>query len=232
MAKPDSPKSLQRTFRGLKKLVGHDNESIAVLAAQTLGVWGVAGRDEIAALKGDSHSGAVKHALAVALATTSSERYEKTLAELADTGDTQTRYAAVTGLAQANVTRGVQAAGKLLTEDPQAVDPVPLVKALLQHRKGGQLLGDELQSVIVHPAVKSRVSKFHHDSGLLPDRLADLFRPSATSASLSAELLAEDLDALTADVEKSGRSGQRRADLSPQSRRLARVAMRSDQPAP
>ena len=48
------------------------------------------------------------------------------------------------------------------------------------------------------------VSRFHRDTGLLPDSLAEMFHPSTTSGSLSADLLAEDLDALTADVEKLG----------------------------
>jgi putative heme-binding domain-containing protein len=92
----------------------------------------------------------------------------------------------------------------LLTEDPQGIDPVPLVKTLLQHRKGGRLLIDELQGGSIHPVVSARVSRFHRETGLLPDGLAELFRPSTTSGSLSAELLAEDLDTLTADAEKLG----------------------------
>jgi len=52
--------------------------------------------------------------------------------------------------------------------------------------------------------VVTRVSSFHRDTGLLPDGLAELFHGSALSGSLSADLLAEELDALTADVEKFG----------------------------
>ena len=48
------------------------------------------------------------------------------------------------------------------------------------------------------------VSKFHRDSGLLTDDLAEAFRPSTESGALSADLLAEDLDALTADVDIIG----------------------------
>ena len=64
----------------------------------------------------------MKQALAVALATTSRSRYEETLADLAAKGDLETRYAAVAGLAQANLTRGVKAAARLLAEDPKGVD--------------------------------------------------------------------------------------------------------------
>lgn len=204
MTKLDLPRSVVRRFRGLRKLVSHENESIAALAAETLGSWGAAGRDELAALQGDSHSAAVKQALAVALATTSSSRYEKSLANLVASGDLSTRYAAVSGLAQANLRRGVKAAAKLLTEDAKETDPVPLVKFLLQRRDGGKLLCDELRGIKIHPTVIASVSRFHRDSGLLPDDLADMFRPSRESGSLSSDLLAEDLDTLTADVEKLG----------------------------
>lgn len=204
MAKSDSPRSLKRSLGGLKKLVSHENESIAVLAAETLGLWRVAGRGEIAALQSDSHSVAVKQALAVSLARTIAPRYEETLAELAAAGDLSTRYAAVAGLAQANLTRGVQAAAGLLAVDPQGADPVPLVQTLLQHRQGAQLLSDALQETKLHPSVMASVSKFHRDTGLLSDGLAKLFRGSTTSASLSIDLLAEDIDALAADVESLG----------------------------
>lgn len=204
MAKPDSPRSLRRGLSGLKQLINQENESIAVLAANNLGAWGVAGPDEIAAMQGDSISAAVKQALAVALATTSSGRYEESLAQLTVKGDLETRYAAAAGLAQANLKLGVKAAAGLLSEDPQGADPVPLVKSLLQHRNGGRLLSDELQRDKIHPAVMASVSRFHRDTGMLPDDLADMFRPSTTSGSLSADLLAEDSDALAADVEKLG----------------------------
>ena len=204
MAKADAPRSVTRRFRGLRKLINHDNEEIATLAAETLGAWRIAGRTELAALQRDSHGGAVKHALAVALATTSGSRYEKPLAELVASATPDIRYAAAAGLAQANLDRGVQAAANLLSKDPEGVDPVPLVKSLLQHRDGGRLLEAELRGVEIHPFVSASVSKFHRDSGLLPDGLAKLFRVATTSGSLSDTLLAEDIDALTADVEKLG----------------------------
>ena len=204
MAKPDSSRSIRRGFRGLKKLVNHENEKIAVLTAEALGSWRVAGREEIAALQSDSHGFPVKQALATALAETSGARYENTLAELTVTGDMETRYAAVIGLAQANLTRGVQAAVRLMSEDPQGVDPAPVVKSLLQQRKGGRLLSDKLQGAKIHPAVLASVSGFHRDTGLLPDELAELFRPSTPSSSLSAQLLAENVDSLTSDVEELG----------------------------
>ena len=204
MAKPGASRSLKRSFRGLKNFLNHENESIAALAAETFGAWAVAGREEIAGLQDKSVHATVKHAMAMALATTSSKRYEPLLAELAANADPETRYAAAAGLAQANLSRGVEAAVALLTVDPQQADPVPLVRVLLQYRQGGQLLSSRLQGIAIHPEVSARVSKFHRDSGLLPADLVDLFRPSSQSVSLSAALLAEDIDALTADVEKLG----------------------------
>lgn len=204
MAKPNSSRSLKRSFRGLKKLVEHKSEAIAVHAARVLGAWRVAGRDELAALESDSPSIAVKQALAVALATTSSDRYERSLAELASTGDLKTRYAAVAGLAQANLSNGVKAAAKLLAENPQGIDPVPMVKSVLEHQGGGQLLNGELQGIEVHPEILASLSKFHRDTGLLPDDLAATFQPPSASESLSNKLLAENLEELTADVEKLG----------------------------
>jgi len=204
MAKTDSSRSLKRSFRQFSSLIRHKNESIAILAANNLGAWGVAGRDELSALQGNSCSAAVKQALAVALATTSSERYQQTLADLAETGDVETRYAAVAGLAQADLTRGVEAAASLLAEDPKGADPVPLVRALLQQRNGGRLLSDALQKREIHPTVMASVSNFHRDSGLLPDGLAEMFRALPVSGSLSADLLKEDLNDLTADVEELG----------------------------
>ena len=204
MARPEPPRSLRRGFRSLKKLVDDDNETIAVLAAANLGAWGATGRAQIAALQDDSYSLAVKQALAVALAKTNSARYEKTLAKLAADGGLETRYAATAGLSQVELTRGVKALAKLLAEDPQGIDPTPIVRAVLQHRQGAQLLSDELQKIKIHPAVMASVSKFHRESGLLPDNLAAMFRPPSTTGSLSAKLLAEDIDTLSAEVEKHG----------------------------
>lgn len=198
-----SSRALKRSFRGLRKLLSHQNQTIAVLAANNLGKWEVAGSDEVAALQDDSQSDAVRRALAVALATTSSSRYADTLAGLAAKGSLETRYAATAGLAHADLGRGVRAAAQLLTEDPQGVDPVPVVEIVLRQRKGGQLLSESLQDSKIHPAVLTHVSKFHRATGLLPDDLAEMFRPS-TSSSLSAMLLAENLDTLTADVENHG----------------------------
>lgn len=202
--KSDTPNSLSRRFRGLKSLIEHRNESIALLAATTLGVWGAAGRGELSALQDGAHPAAVKQALAVALANTSIDRYQSSLAELAVKGDMSTRYAAAAGLAQANLTAGVQAAVKLLVEAPQGADAVLLVQSLLQQRGGARLLGEELKETKIHPAVTESLSKFHRDSGLLPDVLAKLFSATTSSGSLSADLLAEGIEALSADVEKHG----------------------------
>lgn len=204
MAKPDSPRAFKRSLSDLRRLVNHENESIALLAARNLGVWRLAGAKELDALQRKSVSGAVKQALAVALATTSGERYEDRLGQLAATGDLETRYAAAAGLAQANLKQGAKSVAALLSADPQGTDPVPLVKSILQQRNGGQTLGDELQGSKLHPVVMESISKFHRETGMLPNRLADVFYPSNKSGSLSADLLKEDMAKLVSDVERLG----------------------------
>ena len=204
MATPDASRTLKRRIRGVTKLVSHRNEEIGVLAAEALGRWRVAGRVEAEAVQDNSYGPAVRQAMAQALAATSASRYEETLAELAEHGDMQTRYAAAAGLAQANLARGIKAVGRLLTEDPEEVDPVPVVKVLLQQRNGGKLLTEELEELEVHPSVSESVSRFHRDSGLLPEGLANLFRSSTANSTLSLDLMSEDLEALTADVENLG----------------------------
>ena len=203
MAASQWPKSITRSARGLRRMLSDKNDAVAILAANNLGAWRVAGDDELSAVRNGSHSAAVRQALAIALAKTNSSRYAPQLSELATKGDLETRYAAVIGLAHADPAGGVQVAAELFAEDPGGSDPVAVVKTFLNYRKGGQLLGDALQDVKVHPSVSARVSEFHRDTGLLPDALAKVFRP-ATSGSLSADLLAEHIDALTADVENLG----------------------------
>ncbi|TWT55341.1 PVC-type heme-binding CxxCH protein [Allorhodopirellula solitaria] len=204
LANADAPRSLKRQMRGLRRLVHHSNESIAVLAARNLGAWGLAGSDDVDDLEADSLSPRVKHVLAEALAATNATRYEEPLAELAASGDQASRYAATAGLARANRERGVQAAARLLSEDPAGADPILLVKSLLQYREGETLLSDELRQVTLHPAIVASVNRYHRDTGMLPAGLVELFSPTSTSDSLSASLLTENIDALSADVEEYG----------------------------
>lgn len=206
MGKPGASKAVRRQFRGLKTLINHKNETIAARTADAMGAWRVAGRESMEALQGESHGGAVKHSLAIALAKTSSKRYETLLARLAATdskSDLNTRYAATAGLAQADLKQGVKSAAALLSEDPQDANPAPLVQSILTQRDGGSLLLDALANIKLHPLVKTKVSKFHREAGVLPDGLAEIFRPT-TSVSLTAQLVQEDLDALSLDVQNLG----------------------------
>lgn len=204
MASSKWPKSVKRQMGRLDRLLSHKDESVAVLVADNLGAWGVAGPDELATMQEREQRPAVRQALAVALANTSHSRYLTPLTELSIQGDPGLRYAAIAGLAHADLAQGVQAAAQLFVEDPQDSDPVRLVKMLLSRRKGAQLLGDALKDVKVHPQVMASVTEFHRDSGLLTESLAEAFRPSTTSGSLTAHLLAESVEELTAAVEKHG----------------------------
>ena len=204
MATSEWPKSLKRKMRGLSGLLNHKEDSIAVLAANNLGAWRVASKNELESLRKNLYSAAVRQALAIALATTSSSRYLDPLIELSSQDDIRTRYAAVAGVAQADLKTGCTVAAQLLSQDPAGCDPVPLVKSLLRRQKGGKLLSKELSNVTVHPTVMRRVTEFHRDSGLLSEALVNAFRPPTSSRSLSDELLAEDIQALTHDVEEFG----------------------------
>lgn len=204
MVTPKVPNTMNRYLGRLSKLLGDKNEAIAVLAAENLGVWRVAGAGELAALKDSSNRPAVRQALAVALASDSRSRYLAPLKELAANGDVETQYAAIAGLAHADLAQGVQAAAQLLAKDPQQSDPIPLMKTLLSHRAGSRQLNDALLDIQPHPQVMASVTEFHRESGLLSESLARIFRPSTESISLTAALLAEDQGDLTLDVENLG----------------------------
>ncbi|MDV6031922.1 MAG: dehydrogenase [Phycisphaera sp. RhM] len=208
LAKRKGATRLRRIMRGLRTLLDSDNETVRVLAANNLGAWRVAGRDELAALQEGSHSPAVKQAIAVALAQTSAKAHTEPLANLAADGDLETRYAAVAGLAHIDLERAAQAAATLLSEDPGRADPVSVVQAFLNRQNGGARLGESLADVTIHPLVIDRVSQFHRESGLLNDALARVFQPSTTSGSLTSELLAEDIETLAADAETLGNAAR------------------------
>ncbi|QDV45696.1 hypothetical protein Enr13x_55750 [Stieleria neptunia] len=208
LAKQKASTRLRRIMRGLRTLLDSDNEAVRVLAANNLGAWRVAGREELAALQDDSFSPAVKQAIAVALAQTSAKAYSEPLASLAADGDLETRYAAVAGLAHIDLDRAADAAATLMSEDPERADPVSLVQTFLSRQNGGTRLGESLAGVTIHPLVSDRVSQFHRESGLLTDTLAKSFQPSTTSGSLTADLLAEEIETLASDAETRGNAAR------------------------
>ncbi|MCS7466893.1 hypothetical protein NZK35_09575 [Stieleria sp. ICT_E10.1] len=208
LAKRQGSTRLRRIMRGLRTLLDSDDATVRVLAANNLGVWRVAGRDELAALQEGSYSPAVKQALAVALAQTSAKAYTEPLANLAADADLETRYAAVVGLAHLDLDRAAKAAATLMSKDPGRADPVPVVQAFLNRQNGGARLGESLADVTIHPLVIDRVSQFHRESGLLSDTLAKTFQPSTPSGSLTSDLLAEDIETLAADAETLGNAAR------------------------
>ena len=199
--------SRKRELRRLHKLIHHEDESIAVLAVRVIGLWRAADREQIELLKGESGkslSPSLKHELAIALAMTKNKRCLNALRELATQDDLATRYAAVAGLAHADLNRSVKAAAKLFPEDPQGLDPVPLVRTFLQQPQGAKLLAKAIEETEIHPEVLSKVSNFNRVSGVLPDALAKIFRGPAVTSSLTADLLLEDLDELVKEVDELG----------------------------
>ena len=112
------------------------------------------------------------------------------------------------GLAHADLPRAIQVAAQLLAEEPRGANPVPVVEAIVQQRNGGRMLSESLEEVELHPAVMASLSEFHRDTGLLPAPLAEIFQPSQKPGSLTADLLAEDQQSLTADVEQYGNAAR------------------------
>ena len=206
MAGPHSSRANNRAIGSLRRLLDNQNDEVAALAAENMGQWNApkAGPALLSLIEED-RSPRVRRAAAVAAALMGKTEHIESLAALSRGPDIETRYAAVSGLVQGDVAQGVKAAAKLLTEDPGAADPVPLIQLILKDRKGSRSLADALSNVDPHPKVISRVAEFHRTSGQLPKNLAGLFQPEPTgSSSLTEMLLAEDLDALTADVVKLG----------------------------
>lgn len=201
----DSP-SLKRSMKRLSALLNHEMDSIAVLAAETLGVWNVGTvADKVQSVLVDSErSNSVRQAAALALARFDGTQNLDTLETLARKSDIETRYLALAGLATRDTELGIEVASELLLEDPVTADPVPVVMALMRQRKGGSLLLVALKDAEIHPEVMSRVTEFHRSSGQLPTALAKVFEPEKSSRSLTAELLSEDETKLTADADRLG----------------------------
>lgn len=206
MSRGNHSRTLPRRMQGLRKLLDHDNETVAILAANNLGLWGVPrSTGVLAELVSDSaRQVALRRSAAVALGRLGGSGKLETLVRRSEENDLATRYAALTGLITVDLDRGIPLAVNLLAEDPRGTDPVPLINATIRHRKGSRLLAETLQDVEIHPAVVVRVNEFHRASGTLPEELVPMFQPSSGSSSLSARLLQEDQKQLTSDVEKLG----------------------------
>ena len=199
-------RKLGRQLRDFAKLLSHQNETIAILAAENIGMWGVtsADADLLAVLSDTERPAAVRRSAAVAIAKLGTTKDIEALFDLTNRGDIETRYIALVGLATGDLGRGVLAAARLLAEDPSESNPVPAVQTILKNRGGVKSFSEAMVGVAIHPKVKSRVSEFHRASGALPVEVAELFQSTNGSASLSATLLAEDKYKLTSDVELFG----------------------------
>jgi putative heme-binding domain-containing protein len=206
MAKSHQSKALLRRMLSIQKMLGSENELIAVLAAENLGAWGVSkAADTLTRVVQESdRKSTVRRSAAVALAKVGNSAALETLVRLSSASDPETRYVALCGLAAADPDQAARIAANLLAEDPGSADPVPAILAMLKQRRGDRLLTDALQGAVIHPNVSEAVNEFHRASGLLPETLAERFRSSPRSTSLTELLLAEDQRLLTRDVETSG----------------------------
>ncbi len=221
MAGKHNSNKLGRQMRGLAKLLHHQNENIATLAGENIGVWGVtsAGANLAAVLSDAERPAPVRRSAAVAIAKLGMTKDIETLVDLTNRGDIETRYMALVGLATGDLDRAVLAAARLLAEDPRESNPVPAVQTILKNRQGAKSFAEAMVDIAIHPSVKSRVSEFHRASGSLPVEIAELFQTASGIPSLSATLLAEDKVKLTGDVEtfgdaKRGEMVYRRKELS------------------
>ena len=196
-------KSLQRKMRSLKTLLDHKNKDVALLAARNLGVWRMAGRDELARISDTSLDALMRQALAVSIAKTS-PKYTAALSELYASEDVSTRQAALVGLAHASVSRAIEMASQEFATETEGLDPVAVVQAIIKQKGGGASFAKALDGVALHPSVTLRVAEFHRMSGQLPIELAERFQSNTGDRSLTAELLAEDLQNLHADVVRLG----------------------------
>ncbi len=201
-------KGMSRRLPRLGKLLKHPDTEIVQLAAEALGAWKVVqvAPQFVALLKDDTQSSGVRQSAAVGLASLGSTRYQESLAALTATNnDIATRYAALQGLVLAELDQGIDAMAVLFSEDPGEIDPIPVLQAVLKNRRGPKPLSIRLRTETMHPNLIAKVNEFHRTTGQLPKILQPLFTPSTTPENpLSARLLAEDQNTLTADVVKLG----------------------------
>lgn len=197
-------RKIRRSFGALKRLLDHPNPTVACLAIENFGDWKVAKVNPqlLALLKSNPQPMEVRQSAAIALAKLGQNF--KDLKSLSESPDVSTRYAAIPGLIQSDLTEGVKSAVNLLTADPGKVDPVPVLQSLLKVRRGAKSLAAELKGKPLHPTVLARVSEFHRTTGQLPKSIAPYFQSAQASGSLSAKLLAENQDQLAADAIKLG----------------------------
>jgi putative heme-binding domain-containing protein len=178
---------------------------MAAAVAANLGVWGAveAGDKLVEILSDQTRSIALRKASSEALGNLGETRIRDVLKQLATTGDLETRYIAISGLAMVDLLSAADATATILGEDPEEEDPAALVSIFLQRERGVSLLVKELTADTLHPLAVERVAAFHRRTGQLPKSLVSIFAPSA-SLSLSQILLREERNALTADVERNG----------------------------
>lgn len=202
-AKPS--RGMNRAIGGLKRLLNHKNEAVASLAVENLGAWKApeVSPQLLGLLKSDTKPISVRQSAGIALAKLGGN--VDALNALVNGTDIPSRYAAMPGFILGDLDEGMTSTVKLLSEDPGEMNPVPLLQAILKNRRADRKLSAVLKGAAIHPEVASRVSEFHRTTGQFPKSLVPFFASSDASAgSLSAKLIAEDQDKLTADVEKLG----------------------------
>ncbi|MBP82774.1 MAG: dehydrogenase [Verrucomicrobiales bacterium] len=198
--------SAKRAVRHIHRLLSDDSDEVVTHAIETLAAWEVSSeaKELTVLLKDGSRRQTLRQAAALALASFDETEHLETLNALALEADIVTRYLALTGLLVKDLDAGIEVARTIFTEEPGDGDPVASIQSLLKQRKGVTFLVAALEGVEIHPDVKTRVTEFHRTSGQLPEAMVKLFQQTSNSGSLSAELLREDINQLTADADKLG----------------------------
>ncbi len=113
------------------------------------------------------------------------------------------RYLAVRGLAAADIAEAAPVAAKLFGDDPGDAGPVALLAYFLRREGGAEALAGAMMEVKPHESVAAAATQYFRKTGLPPANLDQRFSlPSP--ASLSEALLAENMLALSMEVDRKG----------------------------
>jgi putative heme-binding domain-containing protein len=191
----------------LKALLDHEDDTIAVAAADALGAITAAnaGKELLAVMNDKGRDVAVRQAAAAAAGRQGQQELLAQLTISAAEGAVEDRYIATHGLVGAvDLEPAGKAAAVLLALDPGKAEPSALVQAFLRRHKGSNALQKAITDTTIHAAVIENVAEYHRRTGQLPAGLSRRFQSAEQGKLLSSQLTREDRDKLVADVIKKG----------------------------
>lgn len=197
------PGNLNRLLR----YINRRGPAVQIAAVRLAGAWrqrNTAAR--IAALaRSEASSPALRRAAVVALAEIGGSSNRDVLLGMA--GDKQpppTRYLGLIGLAVFNIDVAAEHAGPVLADDPGSADPAPVAAAFVERKRGAEALARALTQKAPHPEVAHRITQYLNEIGLQHPELTAALGSASGSDVLEKQLLAEDVQALVADIGKYG----------------------------